>query len=39
MEELAEAIFTSTFIMEAKRFAESLETFYKNKFAIIQKII
>jgi len=39
MEELADAIFISTFIVEAKRSAESLETFYKNKFAIIQKII
>ena len=38
MEELADAIFISTFIVEAKRSAESLETFYKNKFAI-QKII
>jgi len=31
MEGLADAIFTCTFIVEAKRCAESLETFFKNK--------
>ena len=31
MEELADSIFTCTFKVEAKRYVESLETYYKNE--------